>query len=51
MIDENQALCKRHGVVSLDYRCRKYRYDATKRIPPEPEYISRDYFSEEDFSI
>ncbi len=50
-INDDEALCKHHGIVSLGYKCRKYSYDATKRIPPEENLLNPDTFSDSDFSI
>ncbi len=50
-ITENEAICPRHGIVSLGYKCRKFKYDATKRIPPEEALLSKDSFDESDFSL
>jgi len=36
LIDENQVLCKKHGVVNNDYSCKKFTYDLLKRIPKTP---------------
>jgi hypothetical protein len=33
--NNSNFLCKYKGVVSFDFSCRKYCYDATKRIPPK----------------
>ena len=35
-LDEDHALCIKKGVVDLYGKCRKFRYDPTKRIPPKP---------------
>lgn len=48
-IMENQVLCLKKGVVPLDYSCRKYSYDPTKRIPQRP--VQLDDFQAQDFSI
>ncbi len=50
-INENEAICPRHGIVSLNYKCRKFKYDATKRIPPEETLLPKDSFDESDFSL
>ena len=50
-VNENEAVCKKHGIVHLTYRCKRYTYDPTRRIPPEPEEIPAGYFSEKDFSL
>lgn len=31
--DPDVMLCGRHGVVSADYCCRRFRYDPLKRTP------------------
>lgn len=31
--DRSVVLCKRYGVVPLDFSCRKFKYDPLKRIP------------------
>ena len=50
-INDNEAICEKHGVVNLGYKCRKFVYDATKRIPPEEVLLKADSFSKEDFSL
>ncbi len=50
-ISENEAICPKHGIVSLRFKCRKFEYDATKRIPPEEDLLPQGSFSEADFSI
>lgn len=50
-INDDEAICSRHGIVSLGYKCRRFAYDATKRIPPEDNLLAKDAFSEADFSI
>lgn len=50
-INDDEAICSRHGIVSLRYKCRRFAYDATKRIPPENNLLEKDSFSEADFSI
>lgn len=50
-INDDEAICDKHGIVSLGYKCRKFRYDATKRIPPEETLLEKDAFSEKDFSL
>ena len=50
-INDDEALCPKHGIVSLGYKCRRFKYDATKRIPTENTLLSDGTFSEEDFSL
>ena len=50
-INADEALCEKHGIVSLGYKCRHFSYDATKRIPAEDNLLAIDIFNESDFSI
>lgn len=50
-INDEEAICKRHGIVSLGYKCRRFEYDATKRIPADVGTLPDDAFSKEDFSL
>ena len=49
-MDEDQFLCIKKGVVVDTGKCRKFKYDATKRIPPEAVLPDIEAFSEADFS-
>ena len=31
--NENEVLCRKNGVVSASYHCKKFRYDLLKRKP------------------
>lgn len=49
MADRAHVLCRKRGVVTQDYHCRKYSYDPFKRDPrPKPSLPS---FDESDFKI
>ncbi len=50
-IGSMQVICPKHGIVSTNYHCRKYKYDPTKRIPPEPAAMDIECFTAEDFKI
>ncbi len=50
-IDEEQVLCTKKGVVSVDGKCRKFEYDPCKRIPPRPKALDSSKFDQEDFSL
>ncbi len=50
-INDDEAICSRHGIVSLGYKCRHFDYDATKRIPPEETLLESGTFSEKDFLL
>lgn len=42
--------CKFKGLVTGDYCCRKYRYDAVKRVPAG-KLICTDSFAPDDFKL
>lgn len=47
-LNDHHAACKFFGVVALNYKCRLFKYDPLKRIPPKPAVI-RGNFKDEDF--
>ena len=50
-LDEDMVLCAKRGVVYLDAKCGKFRYDPCKRIPPKPRALDFSKYKEEDFSL
>ena len=34
-LDEDQILCSKKGIRSPDDKCRKFKYDPLKRVPPK----------------
>ena len=50
-LDEEQILCVKKGVMSVEGKCRKFRYDPCKRIPPRPKLPDFSRYSEDDFSL
>ncbi len=48
LLDENQMLCEKKGVVDAGYHCRRFCYDPLKRDPGTPrsapslEYVPLD---------
>lgn len=47
--NKESVLCKKSGLVDLDYSCRKFKYDPLKRQPVRPRPIIK--YEEEDFSL
>ncbi|MBQ7714760.1 MAG: hypothetical protein IJT70_02700 [Clostridia bacterium] len=35
LVDKDVFLCRRKGIVPADHICRKFVYDALKRVPPK----------------
>ncbi len=50
-INDSEAICAKHGIVSLGYKCRRFKYDATKRIPSDNTSADFLVFNEKDFSL
>ena len=47
--DKESVLCKKSGLVDIDYSCRKFKYDPLKRQPKRPRPIIK--YDEDDFSL
>ena len=47
--DGENVLCKKYGVVDKDYSCKKFVYDALKRVPKRPKPLEK--FDSEDFKL
>ncbi len=47
--DKESVLCKKLGIVTKDFNCKKFKYDPLKRQPKRPKQL--DKFNEEDFSL
>ena len=50
-LPNGEILCIKRGVVSPDIKCRKFKYDPCKRIPPRPKALDFDKYQQEDFSL
>ena len=50
-IDESDMLCKKYGVVSCNYSCKKFEYDPLKRIPKKAAMPNSDQYDTKAFSI
>ena len=51
VVNEEQILCTKRGIVSVDHSCRKFRYAPCKRIPPRMKALDLDKYQETDFSL
>lgn len=50
-LNDEECLCVKKGVVSLDGKCRKFTYDPCKRIPLKAKAPDFDKYKDEDFSL
>lgn len=47
--NKESILCKKSGLVDVDYSCKKFKYDPLKRQPARPRPIIK--YEEDDFSL
>lgn len=50
-INEQEVICRRKGIVAMEYHCRHFRYDPLRREPPRPVKLETSKLAEEDFAI
>ena len=50
-LDDEEVLCSRKGLVSINGKCRKFRYEPLKRIPIKPKAQNFDAYKDEDFTL
>lgn len=50
-LEEGKLICEKKGVVPEEGRCRRFRYDPLRRVPPRPEPPDFSRFSGEDFTL
>lgn len=50
-IGEDQILCSKKGLRTLDQKCRKFEYDPCKRIPVKARALDFSKYDNEDFSL
>ena len=51
LLDEDQVMCVKKGIVSPAGSCRKFKYDPLKRVPPKPLSVDFSHLKEEDFVL
>ena len=50
ILDDNEVICLKHGIVQAYDSCRSFSYDPFKRVPPKPVKLSKNY-SASDFKL
>ena len=50
-LNDEQVLCVKKGIVSMEGKCGKFRYDPCKRIPPRPKMPDFSQYTDEDFKL
>ena len=50
-LDEEMILCSKKGLKTVECKCRKFKYDPCKRIPPKAKAFDFSRYDNEDFSL
>jgi len=50
-IGDDQILCSKKGLRTMEDKCRKFTYDPCKRIPSKPKALDFSKYDSEDFSL
>lgn len=51
LLDEDTVLCAKKGIRGNDDKCRKFHYDACKRVPVKPKALDFEKYNEYDYSL
>ena len=51
IMNDEQVICQKCGVVPASHQCRRFRYDPLKRVPPRPKVQDFSKYYEKDFSL
>lgn len=51
VLNDEEVLCVKRGVVPVDKGCRKFRYDPCKRVPVKTKAPDFSKYKSEDFSL
>ena len=51
VIDEETVVCSKKGLKTPDDKCRRFKYDPTKRIPGKPKALDFSKYDEQDFTL
>lgn len=50
-LEEDNILCSKKGMKTLEKPCRKFRYDPCKRIPSKPKALDLSKYEAEDYTL
>lgn len=49
LLEQDQVLCDKYGIVSANHSCRHFAYDPLKRVPKRP--LAVPVYTEDDFQL
>lgn len=50
-LEDDQILCSKSGIRTVDDRCRRFKYDPCKRIPSKTRALDFSKYEKDDFSL
>lgn len=50
-LENDRILCSKKGIKTIYDRCRRFKYDPCKRIPPKAKALDFSRYTNEDFSL
>ena len=50
-LTDEQVACPKKGVMSVASRCRAFKYDPLRRVPPRPAKVEFSNLKDEDFKL
>lgn len=50
-LDDDQFLCAKNGMKNGADKCRRFKYDPTKRVPVKAKALDFSKYTAEDFSL
>lgn len=50
-INDEQVICQKCGIVPASHKCRRFRYDPLKRVPPKTTPHNFSKYDEKDYSL
>ena len=50
-LEDDEILCCKKGLKTVDDKCRRFQYDPTKRIPAKAKALDFAKYDEHDFSL
>ena len=50
-VEGGQILCSKKGFRTVEDKCRRFKYDPCKRIPPKAKAMDFSRYDQEDFSL
>jgi len=50
-INEEQVICQKCGIVPASHKCRRFRYDPLKRIPPKVEVHDFSKYDDKNYNL